>query len=585
MSRRAWSLLLACALLLTAGCGDKAETGNGEGGTFGNPVAAVSPEPQPDSQTEELPAAVPGNGTFSMPYNSGYGWNPYTCVGMENRAVMQLIYEGLFALNPEFEPEWSLCTNYTVSDDGLSYVFELRNAAFSTGRTLTADDVVYSMEQAAGSELYSSRFTGLISGYYASEGNTVTVTLYEANDCLPCLLNFPIVPFDSAAESPPGTGPFVRASESMLTANSQWWGGSLSFQMVSLYPSGSAEDTRDNFEIDNVQFVYNNPSASTAATYHCDYELWNCPGTVMQYIGFNFQAGVFQDEDVRRAVTRAIDRSIVETAYHNFADSAVLPVSPNSKMYYEDLVQAYDFTSSKRAMEELMSTSSFYLPQEKADALGQLGPDEELPDPQGEEPPADEETPPEDGGEVPADEEDEEAGENGEDGEGGEDGADGEKKDTAYNKIVFLAKAGNTARITAAQEIAEDLTRAGFTVDLQVLEDAAYQKALGDGAFDIYYSEVSLKPDFDLREILLSEGDLYYGGIPENSNLRTLLGSALENNGNRYDLYKYIMEKGYLCPVMFVNNAVFTTRGVFAGMQPAADNLFYQISNIQVNEN
>lgn len=584
MSRRIWSLLLACALLLTAGCGDKTETGTQTDETFGKQIAAASSEPQMDSQAEELPAAIPGNGTFSMPYNSGYSWNPYTCIGMENRAVMQLIYEGLFALNPEFEAEWSLCTNYTVSDDGLSYVFELRNATFSTGRTLTADDVVYSMEQAAGSELYSSRFTGLISGYYASEGNTVTVTLYEANDRLPCLLTFPIVPFDSAAESPPGTGPFVRASESMLTVNSQWWGGSLSFQTVSLYPSTSAEDTRDNFEIDNVQFVYNNPSASTAATYHCDYELWNCPGTVMQYIGFNFQAGVFQDEDVRRAVTRAIDRSsIVETAYHNFADSAVLPVSPDSKMYYDDLVQAYDFSSSERAMEELMSTSSFYLPQEKADALKKMGPDDELPEVREEETPEDEEPSPEDDEEDPEDGEDAEAGENGEDGEG--DGEDDEKKETAYNKIVFLVKAGNTSRITAAQEIADDLSRVGFTVDLQVLEDADYQKALGDGAFDIYYSEVSLKPDFDLREILLSEGDLYYGGIPENSNLRTLLGSALENNGNRYDLYKYIMEKGYMCPVMFVNNAVFTTRGVFAGMSPAADNLFYQISNIQVNEN
>lgn len=583
MSRRIFGLVLAASLLLTAGCGDKAETGYRADETFGKQIAAASPEPQPDSRAEELPAVIPGNGTFAMPYNSGYGWNPYTCIGMENRAVMQLVYEGLFALNPEFEPEWSLCTNYTVSDDGLSYVFELRSAAFSTGRTVTADDVVYSMEQAAGSELYSSRFSGLISGYYASEGNTVTVTLYEANDRLPCLLTFPIVPYGSSGEFPPGTGPFVRASESMLTANSQWWGGSLSFQTVSLYPSGSAEDTRDNFEIDNVQFVYNNPSASTAATYHCDYELWNCPGTVMQYIGFNFQAGVFQDEDVRRAVTRAIDRSsIAETAYHNFADSAVLPVSPASKMYYEDLVLAYDFSSSQRAMEELMSTSSFYLPQEKADALRQLGPDEELPETRGEEPPEDGETPPDD-------EEDPEDGEDGEDDEDGENDGDGgeddEKKETAFNKIVFVAKSGNASRIMAAQEIADDLTRVGFTVELQVLEDAAYRRALGDGAFDIYYSEVSLKPDFDLREILLSEGDLYYGGIPERSNLRSLLYSALENNGNRYDLYKYIMEKGFLCPVMFVNNAVFTTRGVFADMLPAADNLFYQIENIQVNEN
>lgn len=59
----------------------------------------------------------------------------------------------------------------------------------------------------------------------------------------------------------------------------------------------------------------------------------------------------------------------------------------------------------------------------------------------------------------------------------------------------------------------------------------------------------------------------------------------MENSGNRYDLYEYIMESGFLCPVLFVNNAVFTTRGVFSGLNPAPDNLFYQVSNIRVNQN
>lgn len=441
-------------------------------------------------------------------------------------------------------------------------------------------DVVYSMEQAAASELYQDRFAD-IAAYSVIGERTVQVQLSTPNDLLPCLLTFPIIPSGSGGESPPGTGPFVRGSDLVLTQNSQWWQGSqnLSFQTVTLFSSASAEDTRDQFEIDNVHFVYNNPSASSAATFHCDYELWNSPGTTMQYIGFNFIDGVFQDESVRKALTHAIDRSsIVETAYHNFADAAVLPVAPASEMYFDDLVQAYNFTSSRSAMEELTATSSFWLPEERIAAIGSpeasAAPSEEPEEEEPEEAAPDAEEP-----------EYENAGEEPENGEAdGEEDEDAEKKD-AYNSIVFIVKAGNLSRVSAAREVAECLTQVGFTVELQELEDDAYQNALVAGSFDIYYGEVVLKPDFDLRDLLLSGGSLNYGGLGGSETLRTLLDNALENVGNRYDLYQHIMEHGYLCPVLFVNNAVFTTRGVFSGLSPAPDNLFYQILNIKVNQN
>ena len=576
MSRRGVSLLLALSLLLLPGCGKQEAKAPVEQGTFGSRQELEAQAPPADSDLTQAAPAVPGNGTFAMPYNAGYGWNPFTCRGMENRAVMQLIYEGLFTMNPEFKAEYGLCQEFSVSEDGMVYDLVIRDATFSNGKQLQPLDVVYSMEQAAISELYQDRFTD-IATYTVTGENTVQVQLYTPNDQLPCLLTFPIIPSGSAGEAPPGTGPFVRGSDLVLTQNSQWWqgAGNLSFQTVTLFSSASAEDTRDHFEIDNVHFVYNNPSATSAATFHCDYELWNSPGTTMQYIGFNFIDGVFQDQDVRKALTHAIDRSsIVELAYHNFADAAVLPVAPSSEMYFDDLVQAYNFTSSRSAMEELTATSSFWLPEDRIAAIrnpeASAAPSEE---PEEEEP---QEEPPEEEPEEGA----EDGGEDGEDGEG----EDAEKKD-AFNSIVFIVKAGNLSRVTAAKEVAECLTQAGFTVELQELEGEAYHSALLAGNFDIYYGEVVLKPDFALRDILLSEGDLSYGGIGGDEKLRTLLDNALENVGNRYDLYQYIMEHGYMCPVLFVNNAVFTTRGVFSGLSPAPDNLFYQIQNIQVNQN
>ena len=584
MRYRIVSLLLALSLMLFSGCGDKKNPVTAEGsGTFGANEAAYSAELPVDSSLENAAPVVSGTGSFAMPYNANYGWNPFTCRGMENRAVMELIYEGLFTMNPSYEAEWGLCQDYSVSEDGLLYVFTLRDASFSNGKKLQPLDVTYSMDQAKASELYSSRFADILS-YYVSGDMEVTVELSSANDRLPCLLTFPIVPSGSAGDASPGTGPFVRSSDAVLTQNGQWWqgAGTLNFQTVTLFPTASAEDTRDHFEIDNVHFVYNNPSASSAATFHCDYELWNSPGTTMQYIGFNFIDGVFQDQAVRKAVTHAINRnSIVETAYHNFADAAVLPVPPASGMYYDDLVQAYNFTSSQSAMEELTATASFWLPEERIAAIRNHETAAEV----SETPEKDEEAAPEgEEEEPPVDETEpdalEEGAENEEDDEDGE-----EKKETTYNNIVFIVKAGNLSRVTAAREVATYLNQAGFTVELKELESEEYQNTLFAGDFDIYYGEVVLKPDFDIREILLPEGSLSYGGIGESSRLRSLLDAAMENNGNRYDLYKYIMEQGYLCSVLFVNNAVFTTRGVFSGLAPAPDNLFYQIANIQVNQN
>lgn len=582
MSRRVLCLLLTCCLLLS-GCGKQQDT-PAVGSSFGTEVTPIPEVPQVGSTLEENAPAIPGNGTFSMPYNANYGWDPFSCIGMENRAVMQLIYEGLFTMNPEFEAEYGLCESFAVSEDGLSYELTLRDAKFSNGKQLQPLDVTYSMDKARVSDLYSGRFAD-VAQYYVSGDNVVTVELYNANDRLPCLLTFPIIPSGSAGESALGTGPFVRNSEQALTLNGQWWKGTgtLDFQTVTLYPSASAEDTRDHFEIDNVHFVYNNPSASSAATFHCDYELWNSSGTTMQYIGFNFVNGIFQDQSVRKALTHAIDRSsIVETAYHNFADSAVLPVAPASDMYFEDLVQDYNFTSSQKAMEELTDTSSFWLPEERIAAL-KKDPEAAIasPQPESTKTPADleDEEELEDQEEFPEDEDPETVAD-----EEDQDRADKENG-TLYNKIVFIVRAGNLSRVTAAQQVAEDLSRVGFTVELKELENDEYYTALNTGEFDIYYGETVLKPDFDLRELLLPEGNLSYGSLGEDEKLRSLLDSALENVGNRYDLYEYIMEHGYLCPVLFVNNAVFTTRGVFSGLSPAPDNLFYQPENIKVNSN
>lgn len=555
MKTRLFSLLLVIMLLIS-GCTDEPTIPEmPEDSALAELVTGqLEPEQQETEETDEQ-AQIPSEpGSFSMPYNASYGWDPYNCISMENQAVMELIYEGLFTLNNAFDAENVLCMDYEVSENGLMYTLKLRNAKFSNGQTMTADDVVYSMAKAQASTVYASRFKD-IGGFSADGADTVVIHLSNANDRLPCLLTFPIVPDGSTSYAPVGTGPFVKG-DNVLTQNSNWWkgAGNLQFNQVTLYSSISAEDTRDSFEIDQVHFVYNDPTATTAATFHCDYELWNSRSTVMQYLVFNRTNGIFQDEYVRNAITYAIDRvSLAEDIYHNFADAASLPVAPASSMYDENLANEYNYDPGE-AKRLLRLSPSFIMPGD-TDPFAEEG---AIPDSTVEEAP--EEAPEE----VPA-----------------EEGSTTEEEIT-YNNITMLIRNGSLTRTTTARAIAEQLEKLGFTVGVLLCDELEFRYYINTGEYDLYFEEVTLRPDFDLRPLFEFAGALNYTNFTMDDEMRRLYANALENSGNRYDLYQHIMDNAYICPVLFRNNAVFTTRGVFTGLNPTPGNLFYNAESIVV---
>lgn len=575
MIPRLGTMLLAAGFiisLLTA-CGDT-DNSSSEAVSFGTQSVAVQEQNESIQETEGLAQAD----SFSMPYNGSYGWDPYSCKSMENQAVMDLIYEGLFTQNQEFEAEGVLCSGYTLSDDGLTYTLSIdENATFSDGSPVESGDVLYSLAQAQASELYGERFAD-VGSYEGTDLHTVVIHMNNPNDRLPCMLDFAIIPnLSSSAAAPIGSGPFQRDGE-VLSLNLSWWQGAekVQFSTVKLYSSSSAEDTRDNFEIDNVDLVYNDPQSSSAATFHSDYELWNSKNTVIEYIGFNMTSGVCTDSTIRKAIVRAIDRSdIAETVYQNYADATELPVHPYSSMYDSTLAKNYQF-DAKAALEMLLDSSSFYLPEDDARRTDGPGAQRNQTSAAAEEDSAMESLVEEtvvDDTEADAETENTQT----------ETTPEEEGQEESYNPITMIVMSGNPSRIAAAQQAAEDLEDVGFTVTVTVLDEDEFYFALNDYAYDLFYTDVCLSPDLDIRSLVMPGGSLNYGGVSQDSKLETLLDSALENSGNHYDLYQYVMDQAYLCPILFQNNSVFTSRGVFQGLNPAPGNVFYQIENITVH--
>ena len=106
--KRLLCLILAAALLLS-GC-------------------AVSPEGRTDETTAAPSdtAASPDTGkqtgvsAFGLAYVPEYGFNPFSCTCITNRPVLSLVYEPLFVLGSNFQPEPVLCDRFAVSETARS---------------------------------------------------------------------------------------------------------------------------------------------------------------------------------------------------------------------------------------------------------------------------------------------------------------------------------------------------------------------------------------------------------------------------------------------------------------------------------
>lgn len=76
------------------------------------------------------------------------GLDPNTSVTQASLRVMELMYDTLIDYDEDNTLIPMIAESWDVSDDGLTYDFQIReNAAFSDGTTITADDVAYSVQR------------------------------------------------------------------------------------------------------------------------------------------------------------------------------------------------------------------------------------------------------------------------------------------------------------------------------------------------------------------------------------------------------------------------------------------------------
>jgi len=110
-------------------------------------------------------------------FDPGYAYELYAPM------VINVVYDNLFEFTAgAAAPVPQLAESYTVSDDGLVYTFKLRkDAAFTSGNSVTATDVKFSFDRAINLKSNASALLDGVVSIDVIDDNTVSITLGKAD--------------------------------------------------------------------------------------------------------------------------------------------------------------------------------------------------------------------------------------------------------------------------------------------------------------------------------------------------------------------------------------------------------------------
>jgi peptide/nickel transport system substrate-binding protein len=284
------------------------------------------------------------------------------------------VYEGLFKLTDDGKVTPLLASGYTMSDDGLSYTFTLRDGVkFHSGKALTSADVVASIERVTAPDSQSARKSSLnaISGIEAPDDATVVITLASRSISLPYLLSYVWVVNADAKDlqkSEDGTGPYTlgtwkRGSSLSLTDWDGYWGQKAKNTGVVFNYFTDATALSNALLTNQVDIVTSvqSPDALSQFEDNPDYVVSDGKSTTKELLAFNDRVAPFDQVEVRKAVYSAIDRKKLLNSIWGDHGTLIGSMVPPTDPWYEDLTEEnpYDVTLAKKLLAQAGYANGF----------------------------------------------------------------------------------------------------------------------------------------------------------------------------------------------------------------------------------
>ena len=287
-----------------------------------------------------------------------------------DEVVYQNVFEGLTRIGPDGAVLPGLAKDWTVSDDGLTYSFRLRDGVkFHDGTRFDAAVVVFSINRAMAEDSTNAQ-KGLfepIAKVEAKDTATVVITLKRPTGHFLFNLGWGDVVMvapgsaDTNKTNPVGTGPFAfdrwsKGSEIRLTRNTAYWGNAAKLAKVSFKIMPDAAASAAALMSGDIDVFPNFGAPELLEQFRADPRFEVIVGTTEgeTILSMNNANKALGDIRVRRAVAHAIDRqAIIDGAMFGSGTPIGSHFAPHHPAYV-DLTGLYphDVTKAKALLAE-----------------------------------------------------------------------------------------------------------------------------------------------------------------------------------------------------------------------------------------
>lgn len=355
MKKKLLALFLALVMVgaVLPGCGDgsKDPGGQGNNGKTGEPVKG-------------------GEITIGIAQDLDDSLDPHQTVAAGTREVLFNIFEGLVKPNSDGEMIPAVAEKYTLSEDGTTYTFTLRDGVkFHNGQTVTAEDVVYSINRCAavpeGQEKPLVAAFSAVKSVEALDEKTVAVTIAQRDLEFISYMTAAIIPadYENQDTAPVGTGPFRFVSRTpqqdfVMERFEDYWGAPAWLDKVTYKICENADALVMNLNGGSIDLCAHLTSAQ-ASQLNQNFQVLEGTMNLVQAIYLNNQAKPFDNQLVRQALCYAIDRQgimdMVADGHGTAVGSSIYPAF--TKYFLPELVDKYPHDVAKA--KELLAQAGY----------------------------------------------------------------------------------------------------------------------------------------------------------------------------------------------------------------------------------
>lgn len=355
MKKKLLALFLALVMVgaVLPGCGDGSKDSGGQGnnGKTGEPVKG-------------------GEITVGIAQDLDDSLDPHQTVAAGTREVLFNIFEGLVKPNSDGEMIPAVAEKYTLSEDGTTYTFTLREGVkFHNGQTVTAEDVVYSINRCAavpeGQEKPLVAAFSAVKSVEALDEKTVAVTIAQRDLEFISYMTAAIIPadYENQDTAPVGTGPFRFVSRTpqqdfVMERFEDYWGAPAWLDKVTYKICENADALVMNLNGGSIDLCAHLTSAQ-ASQLNQNFQVLEGTMNLVQAIYLNNQAKPFDNQLVRQALCYAIDRQgimdMVADGHGTAVGSSIYPAF--TKYFLPELVDKYPHSVEKA--KELLAQAGY----------------------------------------------------------------------------------------------------------------------------------------------------------------------------------------------------------------------------------